>query len=158
MCSKYIYEFLTGKSIVLYCWGWPKLSTFGQKYLLQTSKFDIIIIVVNVVYFHRDVFLNIIIKGSHSRRRWWWGHPWGHEAPGSRKNHPLWNWWGTGSKHSTRIVSEGRWYNPVQSPSFPRQCHGRNLRNCHNISVVPNRTSRFKYSPVPYFTNLINTK
>ena len=37
------------------------------------------------------------------------------------------------------------------------ESHGRNLRNCHNISTIPNRTSRFKNSPIPYFINVLNS-
>ena len=43
-------------------------------------------------------------------------------------------------------------------PPTRLESYGRNLRNCHDISTIPNRTNRFKNSPIPYFICLLNSK
>ncbi len=41
-------------------------------------------------------------------------------------------------------------------PPSRLESHGRNLRNCHKISILPAKTKRFQCSPIPYYVGLLN--
>ena len=43
-------------------------------------------------------------------------------------------------------------------PPTRQSVHGRELRNSNSISLLPCRTERFRKSPIPYFTDLLNNK
>ena len=68
--------------------------------------------------------------------------------------------WLVGERHTAVTLLMDLLITPVlHPPSYPRlESHGRNLRNCHNISTIPNRTNRFENSPIPYFIGLLHSK